>query len=100
MFCKSNVLTDKKGEYFFVKIEKIWNETELAADETTFDLFNWLIFSICDVLRGVTEAIFKIENLKTIILVEKIEMSISIISILFAVIEKLLTKSSLKKVFI
>ena len=28
----------------------------------TFDLFNWLIFSTCDVLREMTKAIFKIEN--------------------------------------
>ena len=75
----------------------IWNEVELTADETTFDLFNWSIFSTCDVLREVTETIFKIENLKTIVLVEEVEVLILIISTFFAVTEELLTKSSLKK---
>ena len=76
------------------------NETELTADETTFDLFNWLILSVYDVLREVTETTFKIKNLKTTTLVEEIEMSILIILTLFAVTEKLSTKSSLKKTFV
>ena len=78
----------------------IWNETELTVDETTFDLFNWLIFSACNVLRGKTEAIFKIENLKTTVLVEEIEVSISIISILLAMTEKFSIKSSSEEVFV
>ena len=77
----------------------IENETELTADETTLDLFNWSILSACDVLREVTEAIFEIENLKTIALVEEIEMLILIVSILLAVTEELLTKSSSKEAF-
>ena len=77
----------------------IWDQTELAANETTFDLFNWSILLTCDVLRGMTEAIFKIEDLKTTALVEEIEVLISIISILLAVTEKLLTKSSSEKTF-
>ena len=56
-----------------------------------------MIFSICDVLREMTKAIFEIKNLKTTALVEEIEVSILITSILFTVTEKLLTKSSLKK---
>ena len=77
-----------------------WNETELAADETTFDLFNWSILSTCDVLREVTETIFEIENLKTTAFAEEIEVSVSVISFLLTVIEKLSTKSSLKETFV
>ena len=90
----------KKTNTFLSKLKnRTWNEIELTADETTFDLFNWLTLSTYDVLREITETIFKIENLKTIILVEEIEVSISIISTLFAVTEKFLTKSSSKKAF-
>ena len=78
---------------------RTWDETELTADETTFNLFNWSILSTCDALYGVTEAIFEIKNLKTITFVEKVEVSILIISILLAVTEKLLTKSSSEKTF-
>ena len=47
-----------------------------------------------------TKTIFKNENLKTIVLVEKVEMLILIISTLLVVTEKFSTKSSSKKVFI
>ena len=77
----------------------IWDKTELAADETTLDLFNWLIFSTYNVLREVTEAIFEIENLKTTVLVEKVKMLISVVSTLLAVIEEFSTKSSSKETF-
>ena len=64
-----------------------------------FDLFNWLIFSTCDVLHEMIKTIFKIENLETIAFVEKIEMLILRISTLFAVTEKFSTKLLLKKIF-
>ena len=47
-----------------------------------------------------TETIFKIANLKTIALVEKIEMLIFVVSILLVMTEKLLIKSSLKNAFV
>ena len=47
-----------------------------------------------------TKTIFKIENLKTTVFVEEVEMLISIISILLAMTEKFLTKSSSKETFI
>ena len=46
-----------------------------------------------------TEAIFKIENLKTITFVEEVEMSILIISTLLTVTEEFSTKSSSEKAF-
>ena len=47
-----------------------------------------------------TETIFEIKNLKTTVLVEEVEMLISIISTLFTVTEELLTKSSSKETFV
>ena len=44
-----------------------------------------------------TETIFKIENLKTTAFAEEVEVSVSIISILLTVTEKLLIKSSSKE---
>ena len=91
----------KEASIFLLKLKNCtWNENELTADETIFDLFDWSIFSTCDVLREMTETIFEIENLKTTVLVKEIEVLISIISILFSMTEKLLMKSSSKKTFI
>ena len=90
----------EKASTFLSRLKnRIWDETELTANETTFDLFNWSIFSTCDALREVTEAIFEIENLKTTALVEGVEVSILIISTLLAITEKLSTKSSSEKAF-
>ena len=101
MFCKLTVLINKKTNIFLSRLKnRIWNEIELAADETTFDLFNWLILSTCDVLYEITKAIFKIETLKTTALVEKVEVLILIISILFTMTEEFLTKSLSKKTFV
>ena len=114
LFKTSSLMTDKdscSANRMFWLIERtnislsrlknyIKDETELTADETIFDLFDWSILSTCDALREVTETIFEIENLKTTAFVERIEMSVSIVSILLAVIEELLTKSLLKKAFI
>ena len=47
-----------------------------------------------------TETIFEIENLKTTAFVEEVEMSVSIISILLAMTEEFLTKSSSKRTLI
>ena len=46
-----------------------------------------------------TKTIFEIKNLKTIAFVEEVEMSNLIISTLFTVTEKLLTKSLSEKIF-
>ena len=90
----------KGASIFFSKLKnRIWNEIELTVNETTFDLFNWSIFSTCDVLREVAETSFEIKNLKTIVLVEEVEVSVLIISTLLAIIEKLSTQSSSEKIF-
>ena len=90
----------KEASIFLLKLKnRTWNETELTADETTFDLFDWSILSVCDVLREVTETTFEIENLKTTALVEEVEVLISIVSALLAVTEKFLTKSSSEETF-
>ena len=91
----------KEASIFLLRLKnRIWDETELAADETIFDLFNWSIYSACDALREVTEAIFEVKDLKTIAFIEEVEVSILIISTLLAVVEELLTISSSKKTFV
>ena len=50
-------------------------------------------------MREVIKAIFEIEDLKTTALVEKVEVLISIISVLFAVTEEFSTKFSSKEAF-
>ena len=101
--CSANQLSwlIKRTSIFLSRLKnRTWDETELTADETIFDLFNWSILSVCDVLREITETTFEIKNLKTTALIEKVEVSVLIISTLLAVTEKLSTKSLSKKAFI
>ena len=90
----------EKASIFLSKLKNhIWNKIELTTDKTIFNLFDWSIFSTCDALHEVTEAVFKIENLKTIAFVEEVEVLTLIIPTLLAMTEKFSTKLLLKETF-